>query len=80
MAKLGVEKFQQFTQIGDRFALINGTLYLKEGKQLREIPSICRRREILKDLHEVGGHVGIGKLYNMAKGYYYWKHLFWDCI
>ena len=43
------------------------------------MPREMDRDDILRDLHESSGHVGITKLYNMVREYYYWPKLYYDC-
>lgn len=47
---------------------------------MREVPAFNKRKEILKDLHLAGGHVGVMKLYHMVRHQYWWFKMLEDCI
>jgi hypothetical protein len=34
----------------------------------------------MKDVHEVGGHVGSKKLYDMLRKYYWWFDMLDECV
>lgn len=43
---------------------------------MKQVPSVAKREQILKDIHETGGHVGVTKTYQMARSLYWWPGLF----
>ena len=54
-------------------------LYRVYRDTTKEVPPVVKREEILRELHEAGGHVGITKVYRMARTYYYWPGMFEQC-
>lgn len=76
---LGYERFEKLVELASQFQIVRDRLYLVHGSDMREVPSPRKRRSILIDLHEVGGHVGITKLFNMCRQYYFWPNMFRDC-
>ncbi len=60
--------------------MIGNRLYRVYRDTTKEIPEYRKREEIIRELHEAGGHVGITKTYQMARVYYYWPGLFDNCV
>lgn len=46
----------------------------------REVPLFCDREELIRELHDWGGHIGSSKLYDALRGAYYWPNMFEDCV
>lgn len=63
-------------RIASKYVLIGDLLYRVYRDTTKEVPSVKRRDAILRELHDAGGHVGVTKVYRMARMYYYWPGLF----
>lgn len=61
-----------------KFTLINDEMFEITGEVPRKVPRLADRVPLIQDLHVSCGHVGILKLYNMLRGYYYWPGLYDD--
>ena len=80
IAELGVERFVDLTVLAQKFVLENGVVYRVFADRVCEVPTPRRRVKLMKDIHEVGGHVGSGKLYDMLRRYYFWPGMLKDCV
>lgn len=78
LAEVGVDAYYGLVRVLDKFTVVGGRMMRTFADNVREIPSIKDRAAILKELHEVGGHVGVTKLYQMARSLYYWPKLIDD--
>lgn len=65
--------------VAEQFEIVGGRMFMTANNSYREVPRVCERVTIVKDLHEQCGHVGVSKLYDMLRHYYYWPHLFETC-
>ena len=63
VAQLGVDRLFELDKVADKFSLIGSRLYRVYRDNTKEIPAFCKRDDIVKELHEAGGHVGITKTY-----------------
>ena len=55
--------------------MLNGRLYRIFKYGAREVPAVCKRKELIKQLHLASGHVGSAKLYSAMKQAYYWPSM-----
>ena len=47
---------------------------------MREVVRPIDRIDVLRMLHDALGHVGVNKLFSVARDYYTWMYLFEDCV
>ena len=55
-----------------KFCVDAGRLYFQDGIDLKEVVAPYWRETVLYQLHDLLGHVGIAKLYGIARQYYVW--------
>lgn len=58
--------------------MLNGTLYFKDVSDLKRVPPVTERKNILKQLHKFLGHIGQLKLLVMLRKIYYWPLMHLD--
>ena len=62
------------------FELLNGKLYRIFKYGAREVPAVCKRKELVRQLHLASGHVGSAKLYGALRQAYYWPSMWQSCV
>lgn len=80
LAAYGYDKFFKLLEVSKQYKLVGDTLFKVFSDRVREIPSLRRRKDIVEEIHNVGGHVGVMKVYHMVRSLYYWPGLIEDCI
>ena len=65
--------------VEERYYIIDGKLYLRRGYNMLEVVAPKDRLSKLSSIHQDSGHVGIAKLYNTCRRFYYWPYLLEDC-
>jgi hypothetical protein len=75
IADIGYEKLVALQNVCENYKVIGGQLWKHFKDRVKEVPSVAKRRELLADIHTTGGHVGVMKLYHMARSLYYWPGL-----
>lgn len=80
LAEIGVERFFELEPLMDRYVEVGEVLHRVFKDSVREMPSYCKRQQLLSDFHTVAGHVGDVKLYHMARATYWWPALLDDCV
>ena len=80
ISEYGYDKYAALVDISKQFRLIGEKLFKAYGDNLREIPCVSRRRGILAEMHNAGGHVGVMKLYHMVRSMFYWPSMIEDCV
>ena len=78
--EFGYDKYSALVGQSKSFRLVGDVLFKVVGDVMKEVPSFRRRKQILAEIHNVGGHVGIMKLYHMVRSMYYWPGLIEDCV
>ena len=66
-------------QIAKEMLVIDDRLYRKQDGVLREIVKPLECLSTLRGLHEKMGHIGVNKLYHLARGLFEWLYLAEDC-
>jgi hypothetical protein len=56
--------------------LKDGVLYRLFKNKVCEVPVVSKQNSLMKELHEISGHVGSSKLYGYLREYYYWPNMF----
>lgn len=75
LVDVGYEKLAALQGVCENYSVTEGRLWKHFKDRLKEIPSVAKRAELLTDIHTTGGHVGVMKLYHMARSLYYWPGL-----
>ena len=80
LAEVGVDKYYKLVDTVADFMIVGGRMMRVLADNVKEVPAVRRRIAILQELHEAGGHVGVTKLYQMARSLYHWPKVIDDCV
>jgi len=80
LAEFGYDEFFKLVEFSKQYRMVSDTLFRVFSDRVLEIPSVRKRKEIVKEIHNVSGHVGMMKVYRMVRSLYYWPGLVDECI
>lgn len=80
LAEVGYDEFFKLVEYSKQYRVVSDTLFRVFSDRVLEIPPVRKRKEIVEEIHNASGHVGMMKVYQMVKSLYYWPNLVDDCI